>query len=411
MKKMLSEIARPELKAVSIRLEEAIAATPLLDRSDIFILMQDTFAGMSESKRSFSELRADAAAKCKKSSSLTLGSIYSELRRSAKLSEEDSNKLMELECSLIEKYTVPRSCGGRLLAEAKRLRMKTAIVSDLIYPREVIESIIKKCGCGKYDALILPAEKNLRDDKDVMDEILSQLSVFPHQLLHIGGSVEHDVEAAVLNGSRSILLSPSMPLMVKSGRLMGNIEALHVFDLDSPEHFLLRCACGLYALYAFDIPQNKIPQSDFCADRHMLGFIVLGTLSLAEKYAPEVGNTSEILDALKNNKLCREGAEDFSALFESCFGDSLKNFSAKDCELPLNFFVNHSAPADRKLIHNQMSEKAMEDWEKNTSEPELAPIHMRRVKKSALYKLADKMFPPGTKVRNIVDGILVKLHR
>jgi hypothetical protein len=47
-------------------------------------------------------------------------------------------------------------------------------------------------------------------------------------------------------------------------------------------------------------------------------------------------------------------------------------------------------------------------WCENVKEPDLAPVYAHKAKKNALARLADRLFPPETRVRTIVDGILSK---
>ena len=55
-----------------------------------------------------------------------------------------------------------------------------------------------------------------------------------------------------------------------------------------------------------------------------------------------------------------------------------------------------------------MSADALKKWGASVKEPELVPYSSGADERNSLYKLADKMFPPGTKVRNITEGILAK---
>jgi hypothetical protein len=77
--------------------------------------------------------------------------------------------------------------------------------------------------------------------------------------------------------------------------------------------------------------------------------------------------------------------------------------------MPLSFLAKYSAPGDRAMLQGKLEPSVFAEWTEGTKEPKLAPVHARTVKRSATAKLADKLFPPGTKVRNIADGMLVKM--
>jgi hypothetical protein len=96
-------------------------------------------------------------------------------------------------------------------------------------------------------------------------------------------------------------------------------------------------------------------------------------------------------------------------LFHFHFDGHLEKYGYKDCDMPLRFFAEHSAVGDRAMLQSRHDPTDFAEWTEGTKEPKLAPVHARKLKRSATAKLADKLFPPGTKVRNIADGMLVKM--
>ncbi|MDE6501568.1 MAG: hypothetical protein K2L10_05750 [Ruminococcus sp.] len=398
LKKMFGEIAKPEIKTVSFRMKDVLVVTPFSSVYDMFVLMEEDFRKVSTSGKSFVQLRLDAQDTArKKSGNISLENIYSILSKTGKVRNPEI--LIQRECELIKKFSTARTCGKLLYNEAVRQKKKIIIVTEHIYPENIITEILEKCGYNGYPLVI----------SEDFGEIQEKSGTEPSGLLHIGGNVVHDVEAPILKGSKALLLSPEIPLMVKSGRLRGFVQAQRLLEIDSPEYLALRCAFGLYAMYGFDVPQNKIPKSDFCNDPYMLGFIVFGTLSLIEDYRPETSFQREILSSLENNNKIIKGADDFKELYRKYFGEYDMKFSG--CNLPLVFLENHSAPADRILLRSFISDGTYKNWSKNVTDPEILPVYARTVKKNAVSKIADKLFPVGTKVRTIADGILAKSHR
>ena len=63
------------------------------------------------------------------------------------------------------------------------------------------------------------------------------------------------------------------------------------------------------------------------------------------------------------------------------------------------------------FIQDKLSSDVVSKWAVEVSEPETAPVYVGEVKQSAMSKLADKMFPPGTQVRIYAEGVLAKLHK
>lgn len=409
LKRMTGEITRPGTKTVSFRLEDTLVLLPFDNKADIFTLMENDFSMISTAKKSFVFFRNAAQTKAERSGEVTIEKIYDIIAADAKLTDSGREKLLKRECELIVYFSFPRKAGKALFDEAVKNRKKTAVMTATIYPRSVVNNILSRCGYDKCSELVIANEHD--KEFDMLDSIMERTSSAPAQLLHIGGDVEKDVEAAVLKGARSMLLTPVNNLMIHSGKLRGYIEAKHAIDLDQPEYMMLRCACGIYASYGFDIPQNKVPHSDFCGDLYMIGFIVLGTLSLVKDHTPDTPMRESILAALEASDECRKGAEDFRALLEAHFADFLDKYGSEDCDLPFRFFTDHAAPGDRMLFDRIMQPADLAEWAGFVTDADIAPIHARRIQKNALQRFADRLFPPGTKVRNIVDGILLKLHR
>ena len=406
LKKMTDEISGTNIRAVSFKMNDILVVAPFSTVQDMFMFMENDFRKVSRSGKSFAQLRTEAQdSACKKygKESVTIDIIYGILSKTGKVKKENAEILMKRECELIEKFSFVRECGKTLFREAKRNGKKIIIVADTVYPEEIIVGILEKCGYGSYDKLIM--------NPDSFGKVQEVSGGEPSELLHIGGNVEHDVEAPILKGSRAILISPVVPLMVKSGRLRGFIESEILLEADSPKYLALRCALGLYAMYGFDVPQNKLPKSDFCKIPYMLGFIVYGTLSLIENSYEYDDEWKQKLNSFNgNNQKVLKGRDDFIRMFNECFGEFHDCMKYTGLELPFEFLTDHSAPADRMLLRSCISDGTYKKWSESVTEPEIAPVYARTVKKNAVSRLADKLFPPGTKVRTIADGILAKSH-
>lgn len=401
IKKMSGEIARPQIKAVSFRMKDVLVVMPFSSEQDMFLLMQEDFQKISKSGKSFAQLRIDAQdSVSKKSGRISLDSIYNIISKTGKV--KNTEPLVSRECELMEKFSEERYFGKLLYNEALKHGKKIIIVTDGIYPESTVTKILEKCGYNNYT--LVSAED--------FGEVQEKSGVEPSELLHIGSNVEKDVEAPILNGSKALLLSSEVPLMVKSGRLRGFIQASRLMEIDSPEYLALRCAFGLYAMYGFDVPQNKVIKSDFCNNPYMLGFIVYGTLSLIDgDYEPDTALKKELLKLDGNIQKVRQGKEDFIKMFNKYFGEFSGCLKYNGFELPFEFIAEYSAPADRMMLRSCLSDGIYKKWSENVIEPEILPVYARTVKKNAVSQLADKLFPPGTKVRTIADGILAKSQR
>lgn len=410
---MQAEISAGNVSAVSFELSETLVLMPLFDRHDLFFFMEREFSSLYAGRRSFYELRCvaeeRALKKAKDKSPIQLESIYRELEKISRISSSSREKLMNRECELEEYFCFARRCGTELFRTAKEQNKKVIITADTYLPRKTVEKMLKSCGYGDYDGLYITGECGIPKTA-LFGHICRELKIQPHELRHFGSCFETDAEAPVNQGAKPVFLTSCRDRFVKSGRLCGYIQKERIYDFCSEQCLALRCALGLYAAYAFDFPQSKSAQSDFCGDEYMIGFIVLGMLSLYKDFVVSSELEAKILGAMSQNKRMTVGRDDFVRMFELHFGSNLEKFGFDGCSLPFRYFFSHGAISDRMSIQRFISADVMEKWSQDVTEPEIVPIYLGRAPKTALSKLADRLFPPGTQIRTYVDGILSKLH-
>lgn len=412
-KKILGEIERPEIKAVNLRMDELLVLLPFSEYYDIFMLMEDDFKSLYIGKSSFTELRTEAQEeaerKTQKSGKLTIDLIYDILMKKSKISSSSRDQLLKRECELYIYFAYPREFGKDIFNKAKENRKKVIITADIPYPRNIAVNILSKCGYESCDELIITSELSSEERNDIFGTVVKRSGVTADKILNIGTDVVRDVEKPIMQGAKALLVSPVDMLMVKSGNLRCAVQARHIYDYESPSHLALHCAFGIYADYGFDVPQNRQPHSDFCNDGYMTGFMVYGPLQLIKGFKPENKLQAAILDAMEKCPETRAGRDDFVALFRSHFADFLDKFGYSSCDLPFDIFTYNSSVGDRMLLQKYMSAEDNQEWTDSSAEPSVAPVQKRKLKKNAMEKLADRMFPPGTRVRNITDDVIYKM--
>ncbi|MBO7475164.1 MAG: hypothetical protein J6U00_14405 [Ruminococcus sp.] len=415
--KMLREVSRNDHAAVSFKMWDTLVLMPFSQPEDLFLFMEDDFAMYNTGKKTFTELRTEAQRAAEKKYALkgnvTLEKIYDIFVKLSGISPACREKLIIRECDLVHHFAFPRKTGKLLFDKAKYCRNKVIVVSDSYYPRDVVVKILCDCGYGEYSSLVIPSESSIPDSAATgfIDLVIKKSGVGAENILHIGSDLINDVEATIQRGMKALLLQPVLPLMVKSGRLRGFIEEKHLYDIDEKQFMALRCAFALYAAYGFDAPQNKLPKSDFCCDEYMIGFIILGPLCFIKDFEPQSDMQSELIAAMEKNKKIMDGRLDFEKMLYHHFGDFIGKYGSEGCQLALEFLEKHSYIGDREKIIPFLSDKGSKKWGRPESEPKLAPVHTKPVKKNALQKLADKLFPEGTKVRNMTDDVLAGKKR
>lgn len=416
LKNMKEEIAPERTDAVSFELFDTLILRPFFDRLDIALLMEKDFSSLYIGKKSFYELRTEAEErtlkKAKDKRCITLEDIYRNLEKISGISPSSREKLMKRECELEEYFCFARQCGRELYNTARKKRMKLIITADTYLPRQTVEKILERCGFNSWDKLYITGECNVpkAPDGQLFARICKDLGIPAHRLIHFGGSFEADAEAPVKQGSRSVFLTTCRDRLIKSGQLCGFIQKELIYDFCSEKYLALRCILALYAAYSFDYPQKRIAQSDFCGDDYMLGFIVLGALSVYKDFVVSEELTVQLLSAMSKNEKMKIGRDDFSAMFAERFGGNLEKYGFNGCALPFEYYLKHGAIGDRMSVQGFLSADVMEKWSQGVTEPEIAPVYTGEAKISALSKLADRLFPPNTQIRTYVDGILSKLR-
>lgn len=413
MEKMSAAVGEISVRAVSFRLFDALVQFPFSEKSDIFLLMETEFSDIRTSKRTFSELRYDAELEAKKKftekCSPKIEQIYDILVKKAGVSGDRKKVLADRECQIAAELAMQRNTGKMLFDSAVKRGKRTIIVADTPYPRNVIINILSRFGYEQCSELIITNEVNGSGDRDEMiyGEILKKSKVKATALLNIGGDIKSDVEFPIMKGSKALLLADTSVNFQRSGRLKGYIKAQRVFDYDSEKCLGIRLAAGLYSAIMLDIPRSKTVHSDFLGNPYIFGFFAYGCC-LAGKISDIDEKSRKILVCMEKNSEIKRGGEEFSTLFRSVFEKFNGKISFSGMELPLKLAAYHGDTFDTALLKGCMTDEEYRLWKSEITEPSLVSS-AKKTEQNSLEKLADKLFPPGTKVRNIAEGMLFKM--
>lgn len=412
--KMTAAVSDSVVKSVSFSLFGTLLIFPFSEDNDLFLLMERELPEISVNGKGFADLRVEAEVaaegKFKEKCSASLEQIYDILAKKAKLTKETAASLKERECVLAEKYVFARHFGKRLFDIASEREKNIVLIADTVYPREVVLRMAEKCGiCGKI-LITNEIDSSENNDKTIFETILKKGKSSAAAHLHIGGDIKKDVETPILNGARALLLTDTTANMIKSGRTRGFAQSENIYDYDTAEFLALHLAFGIYSAYIFDIPWNKTALSDFCGNPYILGFFVYGC-GMKSDISRLDDKERTIFDALSENPDCNRGGSDFCELFRLHFGDVEASLQFNGFQLPLKMLAEHGGSVDMELLKNYMSAEALSRWRREVTDAPAAPKILSGREQNGLEKIADKMFPPGTKVRNIADGILFKMKK
>ncbi len=414
MDKMTAAIRDNGIKAVSFRLFGSLLIFPFSEENDIFLIMEREYKLTGNGKKSFVDLRIEAETEAKRKftdkCSVTLAQIYDIYAKKHKITDEEKESLIRYECETVEKYAFPRAFGKKLLDTAINCGKNIIIIAHTVYPREIVLRMAEKCGIsGK---ILISNEIDIGENNNgiIFDTILKKGKASAAAHLHIGGDISADVETPIMKGAKALLLADTTANMIKSGRVRSFVQSKQVYDYDTAAFLALHLAFGIYSAYIFDIPRNKTALSDFCGSPYILGFFVYGCCKKADISA---FNETEraIFNAMADiSDMCR-GEHDFSELFQRHFGNISQSLEYNGFELPLKLIAEHGGSMDVGLLKNNMPADAYKKWSESITDAPTIPNLQRIHEKNKLEKFADRMFPPGTRVRNIADGILFNMKK
>ena len=374
--KMALQIKQHKIKAVSFSISDTLAVMPFLYNTDLYFLMEGEFSRISGKGKSFSQIRTQAEKNARKNDEFSepdINAIYSELRALSGISVEDSQKLMNLETDLIIKFSRPRKCGIELMREAERLNKKIILTDDTYLPENIIEKILKKCGITGYRMIFLSDKTGLgKKSGDIYPHILKRLKLNSSQLLHVGSSLQADVESPINQGIISLYLPSCREQLFKNGRLCGYIYSKAGKKINTEKYFPLRCLMGMYAVYAFDYPFSEIQKGDFCESRQNMGFAVLGGICMHKNFSPDNKCKSSVIDAMRKDSEILCGEQDFREIYSDCFGNTLEKLDSECCILPFELLFNHAYIDEIEFLKKNIPDSDYNEWCGNISEPDIS---------------------------------------
>lgn len=414
MDKMTAAIRENSIKAVSFQLFNSLLIFPFSEDNDLFFLMERAYGLKGNGKKSFADLRVEAEAEAKRKFTekcdVTVEQIYEIYAKKQKISQEEKTSLIRQECELAEKYVFSRIFGKKLYDTAVDSGKNIVLIANTIYPREIVLRMAEKCGISGKILISNEIDSGENRNTTIFSTIQKKGKASAAAHLHIGGDVSADVETPIMNGSKALLLSDTVANMIKSGRVRSHVQSKQIYDYDTADFLALHLAFGIYSSYIFDIPRNKTALSDFCGNPYILGFFVGGCGKKAD--ISDLGETERaIFEAISENSDANRGGDDFIGLFHRHFGDIELNLDYKGFTLPLNLIAEHGGSMDVGLLKNNMSADAHKKWQEGITDAPKAPDFRKNKEQNKLEKLADRLFPPGTKVRNIADGIIFNIKK
>lgn len=290
------DISSPDTDIVSFDVFDTLILRPFFSPSDIFYLMNDYFAELTDSSSyiNFAQIRIESERICRERARLlhpgnddiTIDNIYEVMDISYLIPKNILNKLKEKEIQLETEFCYERKIGKELYDLAHYCGKKIILISDMYLNSDSINSILLKNGYNKHQELYLSSELKLgKWSGRLFKYVMSKEG--KKRIVHIGDNWKSDVEKAKENGFIAHHLCQPLDIFkglnpgIFSGKSFNNIFNKNSGQIDllgGINQFLgLRSMLAVVANKLFDNPFvsfNK--QSDFNANPKYIGYYNVG---------------------------------------------------------------------------------------------------------------------------------------
>lgn len=291
------QINTSQTKIVSFDIFDTLVYRPFWQPSDLFVLLGIYVGKLISSKDQldFPVIRKEAENKARMHQKeihpqwedITLNDIYAEIQRYLGIDDKTTEKIKQKEIDLELKYCHPRTYAKELFEMALAIGKKVIITSDMYLPKDVIEKILVNCGYEGYSAIYVSSEaKRTKATGNLYEYITKAQKTSGKEILHIGDTMESDVEMAKKKGWQS----GYFPKAVDRFRnivpnFYGGQSIQRIFEgpfamRDAYQHLRYFGTRTLLAVAANKIFANPFvtfhPDTDFNADPNVVGYYALG---------------------------------------------------------------------------------------------------------------------------------------
>lgn len=217
----------------------------------------------------FPQKRLEGEKKLKEKTIPTLLEIYTYILERYSIQGIQPEELVQLEWEADRDLIVPREELCALLWKAFRNGKPLYIVSDTFYTKVQVAALLKHAGITEYTDIMASCE--YRTDK--VQQLFARLRerIPGKTCLHVGDSVEADIEGAKRNGCTACRLHSGMELFEKTGYL-GLWEKIH--SLSGRIQAGMLVASLFNSPFQFEDSEKKIS----VANAHEIGYIFLGPI-------------------------------------------------------------------------------------------------------------------------------------
>jgi len=286
-------IASDSCKIVSFDIFDTLILRPFLEPSDLFSLLDDDYRNLEQISGyvNFGSIRKEAESKFRTKlwhlnpshEDLTIDEIYQEIFSGYKIREETLTTLKQKEIDLEVQFCKARKSAKELYDLAVYCGKKIICISDMYLPKDVLFTMLKKCGYSGVSEIYVSSEIRLTKwNGKLYKHVLKELGVKSNTVIHIGDSYESDITQASNSGMNVQHLQKTSELLYNNNLFNcifnPHLKKDNVFATGRATEFLgIRCMLATVANKFFDNPLVNIHDaSDFNSNPYWVGYYALG---------------------------------------------------------------------------------------------------------------------------------------
>lgn len=288
LEKIKKIISDPKYKYISFDCFYTLVNIPFIEAEHIYHLMDKYYEKKIYTNVTFHKIRKEAEVAAKKeklekfsNEEISLDDIYEQLWKLYKLDRDLCNYLKKKEIDLLIEFSKTRNSIKEIYDLAIQLNKKIIVISDTVFKKNVIETILKSNGYSGIEAIFLSSEENFsKKSEKLYNIVLDRLKINNNNILHLGSDIYCDVEVPIKLGIKAIHVPSSIDLMKI---LILKTESNSMFELNSNIRSIgYCCSIALVANCYFDDPfRNFDLNTKYNSDPYLLGYFALGLHLLA----------------------------------------------------------------------------------------------------------------------------------
>jgi HAD superfamily hydrolase (TIGR01549 family) len=210
LEELKTKILDESVRCVSFDIFDTLVTRPFLVPSDLFYLLDGDFKAVDGEFRlqTFHDIRIKAEEIARQKTTkedVGLAEIYQVIQDEYSVSAKTARHMLDRELEYEITYCSQRKTAKELYDLVLYLGKKIIITSDMYLPKHAIETILENCGFSSHHALYLSSHHGtMKATQNLYKHIISELSVSPDSMLHIGDNSASDVVAAKAAGWQAV---------------------------------------------------------------------------------------------------------------------------------------------------------------------------------------------------------------